>query len=86
MSRRESAAKEITKKAVMTSFGQNFQNMTIVFSQILAKVICVKFHPIRPQDAATKGCDRHTDTQTHRQASSLVLTLFINEMTEYKKG
>ena len=69
------------KKAVMTSFNQNFQKMRKVSSQILAQVLYVKFHENRHQDAASKGCDRqHTDRQTHRQASSS----FSNKMTEYK--
>ena len=54
----------------MTSFSQNFQKMRKVSSQILDKVICVKFHQNRPNGAKMKGCDRHTDRQTHRQASS----------------
>ena len=51
-------------------------------SQILVKVICVKFHQNRPQDAATKGCDRPTDEQTGLIPG---VNIFSNEMTEYKE-
>ena len=85
--RRESAAKENIKKAVMTSLKQNFQKMRKVSSQNLVKVICVNFHQNRPNGVAIKCCDRHTDThihthththiQTHRQASSSMLTYSV---------
>ena len=60
------------KKAVMTSFSQNFQKMRKVSSQILDKVICVKFHQNRPNGAKMKGCDRqtHTHTNTDRQTDA----------------
>ena len=63
--------------------------MRKVSSQILVKIICVKFHQNRPEDAATKGCDRQTDTQTHRQTHTQTglipgVNIFSNEMTEYK--
>ena len=51
----------------MTSFSQNFQKMRKVSSQILDKVIFVKFHQNRPNGAKMKGCDRHTDRQTDTQ-------------------
>ena len=54
----------------MTSFSQNFQKMIKVSSEILAQVICVKFHQNRQDDAKMKGCDRHTDTQTDRQTDA----------------
>ena len=69
--------KKSLKKAVMTSFSQNLKNKRKVSSQILAKVICVKFHQNRPNGAKMKGCDRQTDRQTHRQASSPVLTYSV---------
>ena len=53
-------------KAVLTSFSQNFQKMRKESSQILDKVICVKFHQNRPNGAKMKGCDRQTDTHTDR--------------------
>ena len=45
----------------MASSSEHFQKMRKVSSQILVKIICEKFHQNRPQDAATKGCDRHPD-------------------------
>ena len=67
----------------MTSFSQNFQKMIKVSSEILAQVICVKFHQNRPQDAATKGCDRQTDRQTDEQTGLIPgVNIFSNE---YKK-
>ena len=72
----------------MTSFSQNFQKMRKVSSQILDKVICVKFHQNRPNGAKMKGCDRHTDRQTDRQTHAQTglipgVNIFSNEMTEY---
>ena len=54
----------------MTSFSQNLKKNETLSSQILVKVICVKFHQNRPEDAATKGCDRQTDTQTNRHTDT----------------
>ena len=73
----------------MTSFSQHFQEMRKVSSQILAKVICVKFHQNRPNGAKMKGCDRQTDTQTDTQTDAETglipgVNIFSNEMTEYK--
>ena len=60
--------------------------MRKVSSQILVKIICVKFHQNRPQDAATKGCYRHTYTHTDAQTGLIPgVNIFSNEMTEYKK-
>ena len=64
--------------------------MRKVSSQILDKVICVKFHQNRPNGAKMKGCDRqthrHTDTQTHTQTGLIPgVNIFSNEMTEYNE-
>ena len=70
----------------MTSFSQNFQKMRKVSSQILDKVICVKFYQNRPNGAKMKGCDRQTHRQTHTQTGLIPgVNIFSNEMTEYNK-
>ena len=69
----------------MTSFSQNFQKMRKVSSQILDKVICVKFHQNRPNGAKMKGCDRQTHTKTDEQTGLIPgVNIFSNEMTKYK--
>ena len=66
----------------MTLFSQNFQKIRKVSSQILDKVVCIKFHQNRPKGAATKGCDRQTDAQTGLIPGVNILS---NKMTEYNK-
>ena len=49
----------------MTSLNQNFQNLRKVSSQIFVKVMWSNFHQHRPRFVEMRGCDRHTDRQTH---------------------
>ena len=66
--------------------------MRKVSSQIVNKVIFVKFHKHRPNGAKMNGCeDRQTDKHIDRQpdAQTGLITgdnIFRNEMTEYKNN
>ena len=58
--------------------------MRKVSSQNLVKVICVNFHQNRPNGVEIKCCDGQTDTQTHRQASSSMLTYSVMKWLNIK--
>ena len=61
--------------------------MRKVSSQILDKVICVKFHQNRPNGAKMNGCDRQTHTHTDAQTGLIPgVNIFSYEMTEYNKN
>ena len=71
------------KMAAMTSSKQHIKNLKKVSSQIFDKIIWSKFHQNRPYSFQIKGCDRHTDTHTHRQGSFRTKIFSHTEMTEY---
>ena len=80
---------ENSKKAVMTSSKQHFQNFRKVSSQFYVKTMWSKFLQNqlklwKLKTTTDRQTHRQTDKRTHRQGSSLD-NIFTPEMTEYKK-